>query len=242
MSSDSVCPTFRKFFVASVVGVCVFLIPNGVQSATNNSTTLQWAANQETDLAGYRVYHGTTTGNYGSPQSAGKTTSYQYPNLESNKTHYFSVTAFDTAGNESPPSLEVSKEIIGPEQLAEAARLAGEQRVAEAAKLAESLSLNDKKKLDKLELQRQRELAKLELQRPQKLNKLELQRQKILAKLEKWETKQKEKIAKIDQKTTEYRDIKFPQKRQQELVKLEQWERKQGEKIAKIDQKISEFS
>ena len=111
MSSDPACPTFSKVFLASVFGVGVFLIPNGVQSATSNSATLQWAANQESDLAGYRVYHGTVSGNYGSPQNLGKTTSYQYVDLESNKTHYFSVTAYDTSGNESSPSPEVSKSI-----------------------------------------------------------------------------------------------------------------------------------
>jgi len=114
MSSDPVCSTFRKVFLASALAVGLFLIPNGVQSATSNSATLQWAANQESDLAGYRVYHGIVSGNYGSSQDVGKTTSYQYVNLESNKTHYFSVTAYDASGNESLPSPEVSKSITAP--------------------------------------------------------------------------------------------------------------------------------
>src|SRR5210317_1132911 len=109
MFRDPTCSTFRKILVASVFSASMFLIPGGVQSATINSATLQWAPNQESDLAGYRVYHGTTPGNYGSPRDAGMTSSYQYDNLESNKTHYFSVTAVDEAGNESPPSPEVSK-------------------------------------------------------------------------------------------------------------------------------------
>ncbi|MDH3771188.1 MAG: fibronectin type III domain-containing protein, partial [Nitrospirota bacterium] len=108
MFSDSVCPALRKVFVASVFGACVFLIPNGVHSETSNSATLQWSANQESDLVGYRVYHGTTSGIYGSPQNAGTTPTYQYENLESNKTHYFSVTAYDSSGNESNPSPEVN--------------------------------------------------------------------------------------------------------------------------------------
>ena len=113
MSSDLACTTVRKVFLASIFGVGVFLIPNGVQSATDNSATLQWAANQESDLAGYRVYHGTTSGNYGSSRNVGKTTTYEYTNLESNKTHYFSLTAYDTSGNESSPSSEVFKYIQG---------------------------------------------------------------------------------------------------------------------------------
>jgi hypothetical protein len=107
MFRDPASSTFRNILVASVIGVGVFLIPNGAQSATSNSATIQWATNQESDLAGYRVYHGTISGNYGNYQNAGKTTTYQYANLESDKTHYFSVTAYDSSGNESNPSLEV---------------------------------------------------------------------------------------------------------------------------------------
>lgn len=115
MFCDPLCSTFQKILIASVFGVGVCLIPNAVQSAPSNSATLQWAANQESDLAGYRVYHGTASGNYGASLNVGKTTSYQYGNLESNKTHYFSVTAYDTSGNESPPSSEVAKFITGTE-------------------------------------------------------------------------------------------------------------------------------
>ena len=112
MFRDPTCLTFRKILLASILGVGVFLIPNGVQSATSNSVGLQWAANQESDLAGYWVHHGTTSGNYVNSKNVGKTTSYQYANLESNKTHYFSVTAYDTSGNESSPSQEVSKTLV----------------------------------------------------------------------------------------------------------------------------------
>jgi hypothetical protein len=55
MFRDPVCSTFRKILLASILGIAVFLIPAGVQSATNKSATLQWAPNQESDLAGYRV-------------------------------------------------------------------------------------------------------------------------------------------------------------------------------------------
>ena len=112
MSSIPVVPTFRKIFIASVFGFGVLLIPNGVQSAINNSATLTWAPNQESDLGGYRVYHGTNPGIYGESQNAGNTTTYRYATLETNKTHYFTVTAYDTSGNESLPSPEVFKSIV----------------------------------------------------------------------------------------------------------------------------------
>ena len=115
MFRDPACSIFRKILVGLVFGVGVLLIPHGVQSATSNSATLQWAANQESDLAGYRIYHGTTSGNYGSSQNIGNTSSYQYANLESNKTHYFSITAYDFSGNESNPSSEVSTFMQAPD-------------------------------------------------------------------------------------------------------------------------------
>lgn len=117
MSGIPVCLTFRKVFIASVFGVGMFLIPNGVQSAVNNSATLQWAANQEPDLGGYTVYHGTTQGIYSDSQDAGNSATFRYADLESNKTHYFSVTAYDKAGNESLPSPEVHKTVIAPDSV-----------------------------------------------------------------------------------------------------------------------------
>ena len=116
MFNDATRPAFRKVFVASVFGLCAFLVPNGVQSATTNSATLQWGANQEPDLDGYLVYHGTAPGIYGSSQNVGMTTTYQYTNLNPDTTHYFTVTAYDTSGNESPPSLEVFKTILSTPQ------------------------------------------------------------------------------------------------------------------------------
>jgi hypothetical protein len=101
-----------KSFVAwCLLGSCLFFLPTGAQSATSDSATLQWAANQEANLAGYRIYRGTTPGVYGVPTTVGKITTYQYSNLLTDKTHYFTITAFDASGNESLPSPEVKKYI-----------------------------------------------------------------------------------------------------------------------------------
>jgi len=80
--------------------------------SSSSSATLQWAANSESDLAGYRVYQGTTSGSYGPAVDIGNTTVYTAQNLDSGLTYYFAVTAHDTSGNESPPSDEVSHYIV----------------------------------------------------------------------------------------------------------------------------------
>jgi len=95
-----------------VLGSCLLVLPNRAQSATSDSATLQWTANQEANLAGYRIYRGTNPGVYGVPTTVGKITNYEYSNLLTDKTHYFTITAFDASGNESLPSPEVKKYIV----------------------------------------------------------------------------------------------------------------------------------
>src|SRR3989344_8270826 len=61
-----------------------------------------------TDLGGYRLYYGTASGNYGSVIDAGNVITHTVTGL-SGGTYYFAVTAYDTSGNESGFSNEVSK-------------------------------------------------------------------------------------------------------------------------------------
>ena len=79
---------------------------------TASSATLTWAANTESDLAGYKIYSGTQSGVYGAPISVGKVTSHVLTNLTKGTTYFFAITAYDSAGNESPHSPEVSKSIF----------------------------------------------------------------------------------------------------------------------------------
>lgn len=113
MSRVSIGPKSKKVFAGFSLLCGLVLIPTGSIEAATNSATLQWAPNPESDLAGYRVYHGINPGEYGGSLSVGNTTSYQFVNLEGNKTHYFTVTAYDTSGNESSPASEVAKTITG---------------------------------------------------------------------------------------------------------------------------------
>ena len=100
-----------KILGGFVLGCCLGFIPSAVQSATANSATLQWAANSEPDLAGYKVYQGTTAGSYGPSIDVKNVTTYRPSNLQVGHTYFFAITAYDLSGNESPPSEEVRKYI-----------------------------------------------------------------------------------------------------------------------------------
>ena len=62
-----------------------------------------------TDLAGYNIYYGTTSGSYGLPVTVGNVITYTVTNLLDTQAYYFAVTAYDTIGNESGYSNEVLK-------------------------------------------------------------------------------------------------------------------------------------
>lgn len=72
------------------------------------SLSLTWTAVTATDLGGYKIYYGTTSGVYGTPVDAGKVTSYTLTGLSDNTTYYIKITAYDTSGNESAKSTEVT--------------------------------------------------------------------------------------------------------------------------------------
>jgi hypothetical protein len=66
-------------------------------------------------LGGYKVYVGTSSGTYnypGSPFTTGRVTTYTLSNLPKGQTYFFSLSAYDNAGNNSPLSAEVSKSIF----------------------------------------------------------------------------------------------------------------------------------
>lgn len=84
-----------------------------ISAAVAGTAGLSWDGNGETDLSGYKVYKGTSSGAYGAPVATlpKTTTSYTVTGLQTDTTYFFAVTAYDNAGNESPPSSEVSKSI-----------------------------------------------------------------------------------------------------------------------------------
>lgn len=80
-------------------------------TTSNTTATFTWDANTETDLAGYKIHVGTASGSYNSTVDVGNVTSHSMTNLTIGTTYYFAVSAYNTAGNESAVSNEVSKSI-----------------------------------------------------------------------------------------------------------------------------------
>lgn len=110
--------------VSAVLCVCV-LYPHHMYASTHDTTRtvtsqpathlqLTWSApatNRDSselqDLAGYKLYYGTSSGNYTMSHDVGNQTSYTLQGLENGQTYYIAVTAYDTSGNESTFSAEV---------------------------------------------------------------------------------------------------------------------------------------
>ena len=69
--------------------------------------THEWDPNTEPDLAGYKLYYGTSSGNYPNVIDVGNQVTYTVTGLIPGETYYFSVTAYNTSGYESDYSNEI---------------------------------------------------------------------------------------------------------------------------------------
>jgi hypothetical protein len=75
------------------------------------SLLVGWEANTESDLAGYTVHYGYESGSYSSSIDVGKVTSYTIEDVSQGMTYYIALTAYDTSGNTSEYSDELSATI-----------------------------------------------------------------------------------------------------------------------------------
>ncbi len=101
MLNDSYDPLTKKDTNAHILKV-VF------STVAADSVVVSWDPNSETDLAGYRLYRGYASRDYGAVSTVKDTSAGL--RLERGKKHFFAVTAFDSSGNESGYSDEVTYE------------------------------------------------------------------------------------------------------------------------------------
>ena len=84
----------------------------GVTVSNSGQVTLAWNASTGPDLSGYKVHIGTSSGMYTvSVVDVGNLTTCTLTDLQSGTVYYFAVTAYDSSGDESGFSNEVSTTI-----------------------------------------------------------------------------------------------------------------------------------
>jgi len=82
--------------------ICVVSTPSPAASVT-----LGWDPSTDPDVVGYNVYYGPSTHNYTNMVDAGNSTVCSIFGLVIGATYYFTVTAYNELGVESPPSDEI---------------------------------------------------------------------------------------------------------------------------------------
>lgn len=108
----------RKALV--IIGAIIIFLLLLILTAKEPKGTAQisWNSSSDSNLGGYKIYYGTSPRNADCPPAdysdniaVGNSTFYTFGDLAINKTYYFSVTAYNTSGQESCFSDEVSKTI-----------------------------------------------------------------------------------------------------------------------------------
>ena len=94
----------KKLILGSILVWLLCMFSTSINAA---ALSLSWNANTESDLAGYTVYYGNTTGIYTSFKDVFNVTSYVISNVTEDKTYYITLRAYDKSGNESKSSQEV---------------------------------------------------------------------------------------------------------------------------------------
>ena len=101
-----VCP-MRNIFYAFIILTALFFV--FVVSSVVNAADINfaWDANTEADLAGYKIHAGSASGTYDQTVDVENVTAYTWSGFSDGE-WFFAATAYDTAGNESDFSNEVS--------------------------------------------------------------------------------------------------------------------------------------
>jgi hypothetical protein len=96
-----------RWILWAAATLLLILLPSAASAGT---IKLAWDAVGDSDLSGYKVYYGTSSGIYTGSASVGNQTSADITNLQDCKVYYLAVKAVDANGNES---LAFSNEISG---------------------------------------------------------------------------------------------------------------------------------
>ena len=96
------------------ISLAVAMLAAGALSANAQSVVLAWDPSPEPDVAGYRVYYGTSPRTYTTNVDAGRNTTHEVTGLDLTKEYYFAVRAYTDTGLLSPLSEEVTQPAAFP--------------------------------------------------------------------------------------------------------------------------------
>ena len=88
-------------FIRSLALIGIALVAVASHPAMAGTASLAWDPGSDSDLAGYRVYYGTSPGTYTQSVDVGNVTQATISGLTDCTNYYFGVKAYDTAANES---------------------------------------------------------------------------------------------------------------------------------------------
>ena len=99
------------FFIVVLSGLLLLLLAVLsllVPAVHAAQVTVAWDPNPEPEVAGYKIYYGTTSGSYTASIDAGSATSAVISGLQDGATYFFSAVAYDNSNNESGFSNEIT--------------------------------------------------------------------------------------------------------------------------------------
>ncbi len=86
-------------------------LQEGFKTSTNGRSaqvSLAWDPNREESISGYKIYYGSSSGDYGSSIDVGNRTNYTITGLENGRIYYIAITAYNNIGSESTYSEEIA--------------------------------------------------------------------------------------------------------------------------------------
>lgn len=98
--------SLRLFYLLPLL--IIFL---STSNAFSGDVSLEWDPSIEPNVSGYKMYYGTSSGDYTYTVDVGNYTTCTISGLEEGNTYYFATTAYDFSGNEADYSNEVFKYI-----------------------------------------------------------------------------------------------------------------------------------
>ncbi|MBI4684990.1 MAG: right-handed parallel beta-helix repeat-containing protein [Nitrospirae bacterium] len=92
------------------ITICITAVPTGLSSTPGSyAVNLKWNANTEPCIGGYKIYYGTSSGNYTTPKVVGNVTSYKLTSLTNGIKYYIAISSMNTVGVESVKSAEITQ-------------------------------------------------------------------------------------------------------------------------------------